>query len=80
MIVAARSPVPSTTHASTLGRKKMEDRLIIGSPAIHGHQIMGVLNMFLRKSTRGFMTWGMFAVPYFMAIDITLDITGGQKA
>jgi len=55
MIVAARSPVPSTTHGSTLGRKKIEDRLIIGSPAIHGHQIMGILKLFLRKSTRGFM-------------------------
>jgi hypothetical protein len=28
MIVATRSPVPSTTHASILGRKKMDDRLI----------------------------------------------------
>jgi len=76
MIVAARRPVPSTTHASTLGRKKIEDRFIMGSPAIHGHQIMGVLNMFLRKSTRAFMTWGIFAVPYFMAIDITSNSTG----
>lgn len=59
MTVAARSPAPSTTHASTLGRKKIEDRLIIGSPAIHGHQIMGILNMFLRKSTKGFITWGI---------------------
>src|SRR5512139_1060790 len=58
MIVAARSPVPSTTHASTLGRKKMDDRLINGSPAIHGHQTMGILKMFLTKSTKGFMVGG----------------------
>jgi hypothetical protein len=59
MIVAARSPVPSTTHASILGRKKMDDRLTNGSPAIHGHQTMGILKMFLRKSTKGFMVQSM---------------------
>ena len=47
MIVAARSPVPSTPHASVLGRKKMDDRLISGRPPIHGHQTMGILKMFL---------------------------------
>ena len=55
MIVAARRPVPSTTPASVLGRKKMDERLINGSPAIHGHQTMGVLNMFLTKSIKGFI-------------------------
>jgi hypothetical protein len=55
MIVAARRPVPSTTHASVLGRKKMEDRLINGRPAIQGHEAIGILKMFLRKSTKAFI-------------------------
>ena len=37
----------------------MDDRLINGSPAIHGHQTMGILKMFLRKSTKGFMVQNM---------------------
>ena len=37
----------------------MDDRLINGSPAIHGHQTMGVLNMFLMKSNKGLMVQSM---------------------
>jgi hypothetical protein len=59
MIVAARSPVPSTTHASVLGRKKTDDRLSNGSPAIHGHQTTGILKMFLTKANNGFVVQSM---------------------
>ena len=60
MIVAARSPVPSTTEASIRGRKKMDARLIDGSPAIHGHQPQGTLNIFLIKSNKAFKLEGPF--------------------
>jgi hypothetical protein len=33
----------------------MEDRLINGRPAIQGHQAIGILKMFLRKSTKAFI-------------------------